>query len=193
MEKIKIIFVSKNPHKVAEINELLKDTPIQAEQLDINIEELQTEDDKKLVSDKLLQAFKKCGRPVFVEHTSLHINYLNGFPGGLTQIFWDKLQADKFVEMVGNFKDKSLTAQTIIGYCDGKKMYFFDGQISGTVPLEPAGPREFQWDCVFVPDGYVETFAKLGMDIKNQISMRKIAYDKFINFLNDEPRSNRFL
>ena len=63
------------------------------------VEELQTEDSKRLVKDKAIKAFKQVGRPLFVEHTGLYIDYMNGLPGGLTQIFWDNLQADKFCEI----------------------------------------------------------------------------------------------
>ena len=67
----------------------------------VKIEELRTEDLRLLVSDKLLRAFKMIGKPVFVEHTGLFIRSLNGFPGGLTQTFWDKLQAAGFSELIG--------------------------------------------------------------------------------------------
>lgn len=44
------------------------------------------------------------------------------------------------------------------------------------------GPRDFQWDCIFIPDGESETFAEMG-DRKNEISMRKKAFDKFKEYL----------
>ena len=182
---MKIAFVSKNPHKVEEVKILLKKSIIEVTQLSISIEELQTQDDERLIKDKLLKAFAHSGRPVFVEHTGLHINYLNGFPGGLTEIFWEKLQHDKFAELVGNFPDNSLVAKTSIGFCDGKCMHFFTGEINGSVPKEVRGDRKFQWDSVFIPHGFTQTFAEMGTEEKNKISMRKIAYDKFTEFLNN--------
>jgi XTP/dITP diphosphohydrolase len=44
------------------------------------------------------------------------------------------------------------------------------------------GSKDFQWDCVFVPNGYSETFAQMG-DRKNEISMRRKALDAFAAFL----------
>ncbi|HHF8283696.1 TPA: non-canonical purine NTP pyrophosphatase, partial [Klebsiella pneumoniae] len=41
---------------------------------------------------------------------------------------------------------------------------------------------DFQWDCIFIPDGESETFAEMG-DRKNEISMRKKAFDKFKEYL----------
>jgi XTP/dITP diphosphohydrolase len=187
---MKIAFVSKNSHKVSEVQLLLKDHPIEIVRLPFPVDELQTQDDRKLVKDKLIKAFKHCGIPVIVEHTSLHINHLNGFPSGLTEIFWEKLQHDKFASIIGGLPDNTLQAKTIIGYCDGKSVFFFEGQISGTVPNSPRGPKEFQWDSVFIPDGYDQTFAEMGTEEKNKISMRKIAYEKFTNHLIQSGRTN---
>jgi XTP/dITP diphosphohydrolase len=142
---------------------------------------LQTEDPKLLVRDKALKAFEYLGEPLFVEHTGLYLDYLNGLPGGLTQIVWDRLEADRFAQLFGTTDDKVL-ARTVIGYVDGKKCHFFEGEISGRISSQPRGPRGFQWDCVFVPEGFDKTFAELG-DKKNEISMRKQALDKFAGFL----------
>lgn len=157
-------------------------TGIEVIPVSFKIEELQTEDIYKIVRDKVLRAFNHIGKPVFVEHTGLYIKSLNGFPGGLTQIFWDKLKADKFSEIIGNLDDSSLTAKTVIGYCDSRKIHFFEGSIDGHVPKHPRGNKDFQWDCVFVPEGHSKTFAEMG-DKKNDLSMRKNAFEKFKAFL----------
>lgn len=179
---MKIRFVTNNEHKLKEVQSLLTHAEVIAAKL--KIEEIQTNNVEKLVEDKLLKAFKKVGRPVFVEHTGLYISSLNDFPGGLTQIFWDKLQADKFAELLGTCKDAKAIAKTTIGYCDGKKMFLFNGEVSGNIASEPRGNRDFQWDCVFIPNGEEKTFSELG-DKKNAISMRKIAFDAFNKFLKE--------
>lgn len=185
---MKIAFVSKNKYKVEEVEILLKDSIIEVVCVPRTIDELQTQDHQQLVQDKLLKAFKVCGRPVFVEHTSLHINYLNGFPGGLTETFWETLKHDRFAALVGSFSDPSIIAKTTIGYCDGKSVHFFSGEITGKASKIPKGPREFQWDSVFIPDGFSQTFAEMGVDEKNKISMRKIAYEKFMTFIDNDER-----
>lgn len=179
---MKIRFVSGNEFKIKEVQSILIEDGIEIIPISLKIEELQTEDVHKLVRDKVLKAFDQIGKPVFVEHTGLYIKSLNEFPAGLTQIFWDKLKADKFAEFIGNLKDTSLTAKTIIGYCDGKKIKFFEGSIGGRVPNKPVGNRDFQWDCVFIPDGYSVTFAEMGEE-KNKISMRRKAIDAFRDYL----------
>lgn len=179
-----IRFISGNEFKIREAQFILSSVGVNVIPIKAKIEELQIEDTEKLVRDKVLKAFLKIGRPLFVEHTGLYIEYLNGFPGGLTQIFWDSLQADCFSELLGKNSNTRVIAKTIIGYCDSKKIYMFTGELSGNISENPLGDRSFQWDCVFIPEGYNKTFSELE-DVKNEISMRKIALDKFADFLKE--------
>lgn len=179
---MKIRFMSGNLHKVREVQKILEPVGVEVIPVQRKIEELQTEDVEQLVKDKLTKAFQSVGRPLFVEHTGLYLEGLNGLPAGLTQIFWDRLEADKFATLVAGLGNSAVVAKTILGFCDGQKIHLFEGAVSGKVPLAPKGPRDFQWDCVFVPDGHTETFAEMG-DRKNDISMRRKALDAFAAYL----------
>jgi XTP/dITP diphosphohydrolase len=170
--------MSGNTHKITEVRRILAPVGVDIVPVSRKIEELQTEDVESLVRDKLTKAFDAIGRPLFVEHTGLYLNGLNGLPAGLTQIFWDKLQADRFADLVAGLGDAKVTAKTILGYCDGREIHLFEGAIEGTVPRKPAGPTDFQWDCVFVPDGRTQTFGEMGA-AKDDISMRRKALDLF--------------
>ena len=176
---LEVRFVSSNKFKIAEAEQILGKSKIKVLASPVKIEELQTTDTRKLVHDKLLKAFNQIGRPLFVEHTGLYLQHLGGLPGGLTQIFWDALKADRFAELFGKpAPDHNVYAQTSIAYCDGKMIYDFDGRIDGKIVAVPRGSRDFQWDCVFEPEGETKTFAEMG-DRKNDISMRRAALDKF--------------
>ncbi|MFD1735419.1 non-canonical purine NTP pyrophosphatase [Bacillus salitolerans] len=177
-----IRFLSGNKFKIIEANKILNNIGVNIVPINIKIDEIQTEDPIKLLKDNSLKAFEILGRPLFVEHTGLYLNYLNELPGGLTQIFWDRLEADKFCDLFGKTTDTSAVARTLIGYVNGKKIQIFDGEIKGNISVEPRGNRDFQWDCVFIPEGYSQTFAELGEE-KNEISMRRRALDKFATFL----------
>lgn len=175
---MKIRFMSGNVHKITEVQRILGPAGVEVVSVSKKIEELQTEDVERLVRDKVIKAFGAIGRPLFVEHTGLYLKGLNELPAGLTQIFWDRLEADRFAKLVAGLGDDRVTAKTVLGYCDGRQIHIFEGAIKGTVPPVPAGPADFQWDCVFVPDGYSETFAQMGA-AKDTISMRRLALDKF--------------
>ena len=151
----------------------------------MSIHELQIQDAEKLATDKALKAFERLRQPLFVEHTGLMIEYLNGLPGGLTQTFWDTLEADKFSEIFGNAPTTNVIASTDICYVDGYRFSLFNGKIAGKVSPKPMGDRSFQWDCVFIPDGHDQTFAELGTAKKNKMSMRRIALDKLAKFIKE--------
>lgn len=149
------------------------------------IEELQTTDTKALVRDKLLKAYRLIGRPLFVEHTGLYLDRINGLPGGLTQIVWDELKADRFAELFGGVDAESAAvARTSIAYCDGRQLHEFEGEIRGHIVATPRGPRDFQWDCVFQPSGSDKTLAEMGSK-KNEISMRRAALDRLARYISE--------
>lgn len=177
-----IRFVSKNEFKLAEAAAILSGAEVTVMPLKIAIQELQTADTAILVKDKTLKAFSRVGRPLFVEHTGLYLSHLSGLPGGLTEVFWNTLEADRFAELFGNSPDTSAVARTMIGYTDARSFQHFTGEISGRIAPEPKGPRGFQWDCVFIPEGESSTFAEMG-DHKNELSMRRKALDAFAQFL----------
>ncbi|MRS19850.1 non-canonical purine NTP pyrophosphatase [Enterobacteriaceae bacterium RIT692] len=181
---MRLHFLSNNQNKINEIKEILDDS-IDVVSANIKIEEIQSKNTLNLVRDKLLKAFEQIGRPVFVEHTGLYIKSLNELPGGLTQIFWDDLEAEGFISLLSFYHDKTAIAKTVIGYCDGKKIHFFEGEVEGRISNEPLGNRDFQWDCIFIPNGFDETFAEMG-DKKNEISMRKLALDKLSLHLSEK-------
>lgn len=180
-----IRFISSNKHKIKEFQDILSLVNITVLPSNFKVHELQIMDVEALVEHKCLEAYKYIGRPVFVEHTGLKIAALNGFPDGLTEVFWETLKEDRFSELLGHTEDTSVQAVTRIAYCNGNKIYQFEGKIDGKIAKSPRGDRSFQWDCVFIPDGYQETFAEMG-DKKNEISMRRKAIDQFAIFLKDE-------
>lgn len=178
---MEIRFLSRNEHKIDEASAILKEVDVRVIPVNFSIDELQSADVEAIVRDKVLRAFHKMGHPVFVEQTGLFLQDLNGFPGGLTQVFWDTLEADRVSRLFGG---GAVIAKTRIGYCDGRRVFQFEGSIEGTIATEPRGDPGFQWDCVFVPDGYDQTFAEMGAK-KNEISMRKRALDVFAKHLRE--------
>lgn len=67
--------------------------------------------------------------------------------------------------------------------CTTPKEHLFEGRVDGTIATEKRGTAGFGYDPLFVPDGYDQSFAKLGTDIKNTISHRARAVEKLCSFL----------
>ena len=64
-----------------------------------------------------------------------------------------------------------------------KQEHLFEGIVEGEITLEKSGVEGFGYDPIFRPDGYDETFAELGLDVKNTISHRARATQKLAEYL----------
>lgn len=177
---MRLRFLSSNGQKVGEVTAILRGAGIDVVAVERKLDEIQTQDVAQLVRDKCIRAFRLIGRPVFVEHTALYIDALNGFPGGLTQLFWDMVGPERVTTLFGR-DDARAVARTRIGYCDGCRIHQFEGEIQGAIAPKPRGDTA-EWDCVFIPQGERRTFAEM-RDRKNEISMRRRALDGFAAFL----------
>ena len=178
---MKLRFLSRNSHKIAEAKRILEGYGIDLEATQAEREELQTVDTDRLIRDKALKAFNKVGHPLFVEHTGLYLDMLNEFPGGLTQVFWDQLGKEKFSKLFASTSAR-VVARTHIGYVDGRRVHVFQGEVTGKIVHPCRVDHGFQWDCVFVPKGDKRTFSEMGAD-KDAISMRAIALESLAKFV----------
>lgn len=177
-----IYFLSSNAFKINEVQTILNSSNITIHSVSKKINEIQSNDMTEIALDKALKAFQQIGRPILVEQTGLLIKDFGNLPGGLTQIFWDSLEADKFSDIFSKIGSAEVTAKTVLAFCDGKQIHTFEGTVDGHIVCPPRGNKDFQWDCVFEPLGYNQTFAELGAQ-KNEISMRKIALEKLRTYL----------
>lgn len=75
--------------------------------------------------------------------------------------------------------------RTSIALVMGDEVHYFDGIVEGHIIPEKRGAEGFGYDPIFVPDGYDETFAELGAEVKNGISHRARAVAKLVEFLNN--------
>lgn len=64
-----------------------------------------------------------------------------------------------------------------------KKENIFIGKIFGKLIWPPRGSLGFGYDPMFVPNGYNKTFGEIPNKIKNKISHRAMAFNKFFKFL----------
>ncbi len=54
----------------------------------------------------------------------------------------------------------------------------FDGACEGRIDFAPRGAGGFGYDPLFIPDGFTESFAELGEEVKNRLSHRAKALEK---------------
>ncbi len=66
---------------------------------------------------------------------------------------------------------------------NGAVMASFEGVVEGVILDTPRGGEGFGYDPLFQPEGYTETFAELGAEVKNSLSHRVVALRKVIKWL----------
>jgi len=173
-----INFVTSNQHKFKEFSEIFG---VPLAQVDLDLEEIQAVDVRKVAEHKARQAFTIVKKPVIVADTGLYFEAWNGLPGALAKWFDQTIGYSKLCNLLG--KDRVARAQTVIGYYDRQGYRAFVGEIKGEIAKIPKGNYAFGWDIIFMPKGCDQTFAEMGKEAKNKISMLKIAIDQFKNFL----------
>ena len=63
----------------------------------------------------------------------------------------------------------------------------FDGACEGRIQSAASGSGGFGYDPLFVPEGFTESFAELGEDVKNHLSHRARALAKLKNYFSRLP------
>lgn len=189
--KKKLVFATNNLHKLEEVSHILTNTFDLLSLKDINCYSDIPETAETLEGNALLKAkfvYDYYQMNCFADDTGLEVEALNGAPGVYSarhagnghdsQANMKKLLAE--LKGVSNRKAQFRTVIALI--IDGKE-YLFEGVIKGNIIEKKRGTSGFGYDPVFVPEGYNQTFAELGNDIKNKISHRAQAIDKLCKFI----------
>ena len=97
----------------------------------------------------------------------------------------DTANNKKLLDELAKYTNRKAIFVTTITLILNNQIFFFNGEINGTIALQPKGIKGFGYDPLFIPQGYQSTFAELEKDVKNKISHRAIALKKVIQYLNN--------
>jgi len=191
--KRKLVFATNNAHKLEEVSEIVKDVVDILSLKDINCNEDIAETGNTLEENALIKTRfikEKYGFDCFADDTGLEVEALDGAPGVYSARYagdGHDAQANmlKLLETMANIENRNARFRSVISLMLGEKEYLFEGIINGKIITEKRGENGFGYDPIFVPDGYSETFAELGNEIKNKISHRALAVKQLCHFLNE--------
>ena len=93
---------------------------------------------------------------------------------------------DLLLNKMGQESNRKARFRTVIALIWQDEIYYFEGMVSGTIALNKSGSAGFGYDPVFIPDGFNQSFAELGEEIKNSISHRSVAVNKMMEFLKNQ-------
>jgi XTP/dITP diphosphohydrolase len=126
-------------------------------------------------------------RYVLADDSGLEVDALNGAPGVHSARFasldsgtpGNAPDADNNAKLLRLLKSIPMEMRTARFRCilalvelNGMTTRLFEGACDGRILFEIHGAGGFGYDPLFVPDGYSQTFAELGDEVKNRISHR---------------------
>ena len=186
-----LLFATSNQNKKKEITEILGDSYQILSLSDLNIQEEIPEPFDTLEENSRHKAtflFKKLGFACFAEDTGLEVYELNMQPGVKSARYAgegrsNEANIDLLLNNLKDKKNKLARFRTVISYVSEDTTIQFEGKIEGRIIDTKLGDGGFGYDPIFIPEGYEQTFAEMGKEIKNKISHRSIAIKKLIEYL----------
>ena len=190
---MKIVFATNNEHKLAEIRAILGDAFEVVSLADIGCHEDIPETGSTLEENALMKAeyiYNKYHLSCFADDTGLEVEALNGAPGVYSARYAGEHcsyqdNVDKMLAAMNGQTNRKAAFRTCIALNLNGESYYFEGRCDGQITEEQRGTEGFGYDPIFQPDGYEQTFAELGHEVKNAISHRGRATQKLIAFLKD--------
>ncbi|WP_462280441.1 RdgB/HAM1 family non-canonical purine NTP pyrophosphatase [Salinivirga cyanobacteriivorans] len=190
---MEVIFATHNKHKSKEIKKLASDVVLIRNLSDIGFETEIPETGTTLKANALekCQFVKKSvSSPVFADDTGFEVDALNGAPGVYSARYAgepksDKANLQKLLREIQGKADRRARFKTVICFLKDDEPLFFEGVVEGKVIDTPKGAEGFGYDPVFIPDGYKQTFAEMDLELKNKISHRGKAFEKFVKYLHE--------
>lgn len=116
------------------------------------------------------------------DDSGLEVDALEGAPGIYSARYAGETASDKdnVLKLLSELRARSVAPdrrsarfRCVIALAkQGKVLGTFEGVIEGKIVDPPRGSSGFGYDPVFQPNGFEETFAEMGNDLKNKISHR---------------------
>lgn len=186
-----VLFITSNPHKVKEIQELAESESgnLTIVHRTYKYPELQLDELEAVASEsaKYLQA-KGFPTPFFIEDSGLFIHALQGFPGPFSAFVFRKIGNEGILKLMAGkpAEERGATFKTVVAYCEPNRVepVLFVGTVDGKIADEPRGHGGFGFDPIFEFEG--RTFAELSTEEKNKISHRSRAIRKLLAYLSEQ-------
>lgn len=190
----KLVFVTNNAHKLEEISQILGDKIDLLSLKDINCQEDIPETADTLEGNAFQKAsyiHQKYGYDCFADDTGLEVEALNGEPGVFSARYAgsghdSEANMQKLLQNLIGKTNRKAQFRTSVCLIIDDKVHTFEGICKGIIIEEKRGETGFGYDPIFVPEGYENTFAELGNDIKNQISHRAKAVEALCTYFKNE-------
>ncbi len=189
--KRKFIFATNNLHKLEEVQQMLNNQFTLVSLKDMGCVEDIPENEPTIEGNALFKAryiYQKYGKDCFADDSGLEVEVLNNAPGVRSARYAGESKDSQenmnlLLENLKGKKNRKARFRTVIACVIDGQEFVFEGIINGEIKEQGFGKNGFGYDPIFCPEGYDQTFAELSSEIKNQISHRALAVQKFLLFL----------
>ena len=190
---IKIALGTSNPHKLEEINDMLKEISsddIEFVLVDGNFDPEEngtTFEENSYI--KACEAAKIMGIPALADDTGLCVEALNGRPGLHSARYApdQKSKITKLLDEMKNIPEKKRNAYFVCTMTlvspNGEKIHTQIGRIDGNITFEPSGQHGFGYDPLFFIPELGKTMADMTLEEKNTLSHRARALKPMIEVI----------
>ena len=182
---MKVIFITTNKHKFAEVQDILKSYSVAVEQLAVDYEEnhdASIDEVARTAAEKLANELKK---PVVLEDTGLFFAAYDGFPGALPKFVFKTLGYRGIFKLLAG-ESREAYFKTVAAYCEpGQEPVLFEGVMKGiiTETVYNEDKDEMPYDRIFIPEGKDVTISDMTLQEKNSFSQRAAAFRKFGEYM----------
>ena len=179
---IKIALGTTNPHKLEEINAILKD--LYSEDIEFVLVNGNFNPDENGITFeensyiKAFEAAKMMGIPALADDTGLCVEALDGRPGLYSARYApdQKSKIEKLLSEMSEVKEGERGAyfccvMTLVAP-NGEKLHVETGKIVGEITFEPSGEHGFGYDPLFFIPELSKTMADMTLREKNTLSHR---------------------
>ena len=189
--KKKLVVATNNAHKLEEISAILGNEMelLSLKDIHCNADIPETADTLEgNARQKAMYIHENYDMDCFADDTGLEVEALNGAPGVFSARYAgdghdSEANMQKLLKELEGKENRKAQFRTAICLIMEGKEYLFEGIVKGHIIEEKRGGAGFGYDPIFVPEGYNQTFAELGNDVKNTISHRARAVEKLCAFL----------
>ena len=191
---MKIVFATNNKHKLDEVRHILGNSvevlSLKDIGCDVDIPETGTTLEENALQ-KAQYVYDHYHINCFADDTGLEVDALDGAPGVYSARYAggeghdSEANMTKLLHELGENNNRKARFRTVIALILQGQVHEFEGIVNGEIIRERRGGEGFGYDPIFRPDGYDQTFAELGNDIKNTISHRARATQKLCEYITD--------
>jgi len=177
-----IYFVTGNENKYREVKNIIGDS-FDLQRVDVDTVEIQSASLMEISKAKAKSAYEQTGKPVVVEDVGFYIKALNGFPGPFIKFVEKSMGNGGTIELLGDRENRKAYVRVLALYHDGKEFIVGEGIVNGELTREVREGEGWGFDHTFIPEGHDKTFSEMGLEEKNKISHRKLAFEDLVRKL----------